>query len=143
MANIYIKKNYIFIYSIFILTIFSIISYSKAISTNPAIFSSPKDKFLNPKENGNKYDEDIFQQYNKLLETTKQLENDINEMAKKNSDYLLKIEVNKIYIKLLYFLIIIFILIIIVIIIIKFYFQCKKKEKLEPIFDLQEKYFKS
>ena len=86
------------------------------------------------------FDEDIFEKCEQLKERQKRLQNDITTLIIKNQDNKLKIELNKIYIKVLYILIFILLFIIIMIIIFKFYFQCHKKKESNLFFNLKEKY---
>ena len=128
----------VFFYFIIFL-FFNQISLSKTSNKDLFSFIGQKKEFIYSKEDDYFLQDNIYDEYEKLFERVKKLEKDIESMAKKNEDYLLKIEVNKIYIKLLYVLIFIFIFIIIVIIVIKFYFQCNKKIK--PYWDLKNKFF--
>ena len=59
-----------------------------------------------------------------LEESIKQYDNNLHQLIEKNHDSKLQIEINKVYVKILYVLIVIFLLVIIFIIIIKFYNQC-------------------
>ena len=119
-----------------IVILFLQISYSKTTNTNPVL--SNVDKIQNNDyyirgENGN-----ILDMIEKMKERERILLNNINALTNKNQYYKLKIEVNKIYIKILYSLIFIFLFIIITIIIIKFYCQYKKKENDKAIFGLKK-----
>ena len=119
-----------------IVILFLQISYSKTTNTNPVLSNVDKiknnDNYIR-EENGN-----IFDMIEKMKERERILLNNINALTNKNQYYKLKIEVNKIYIKILYSLIFIFLFIIINIIIIKFYCQYKKKENDKAIFGLKK-----
>ena len=120
------KNTYKKLYTFYIITLLFIylISYSKTANTNPVNLKNFRKLQKYPR-----YDEfeEIFFKCEEMREKNKNLENDIEMLIKKNQDYNLKIEVNLIYIKMLYILICILLLIIIIIIIVKFYFQCRKK----------------
>ena len=133
MRKIYIKYNLVFIYFIIFLTI-NHYTFSKTSNNNQFSFTGQNKDFIKPKEDEYYVYDNIYQEYEKLFETIQKLEKDIDTIVKKNQDYLLKTEVNKIYIKFLYFLILILVFIIIAIIAIKFYFLCNKKENLKPFF---------
>ena len=79
-------------------------------------------------------DLDLYKECEKLEESIKKYENNIQELIEKNQDGKLQIEINKVYIKFLYVLILIFLFIILFIVIIKFYSRCieKKKSLLTP-----------
>ena len=134
---IIISIIYTFIIIIFLFQIY--FSYSKTTKINPMIYNLKNIMNNYPKEE-NFYDDDIFEKCEQLKERQKRLQNDITALIKKNQDNKLKIEVNKIYIKVLYLLIFILLFIIIMIIILKFYFQCHKKKESNLFFNLKEKY---
>ena len=74
-------------------------------------------------------DQDLFKECEKLEESIKKYENNIQELIEKNQDGKLQIEINKVYIKFLYALIIVFLFIILSIAIIKIYSRCIEKNK--------------
>jgi len=120
MQNVRIKINLLHTFYITTLLFIYLFSYSKTANTNPRKLQ------IYPKFDD--YD-DIFYKCEELREKNKNLENNITMLKKKNQDYNLQIEVNLIYIKMLYILISILFLAIIIIIIVKFYFQCQKRKK--------------
>ena len=137
MLYIHIHMKYNILNHFYIIVIlFLQISYSKTTNTNPVLSNVDKiknnDNYIR-EENGN-----ILDMIEKMKERERILLNNINELTNKNQYYKLKIEVNKIYIKILYSLIFIFLFIIINIIIIKFYCQYKKKENDKAIFGLKK-----
>ena len=68
--------------------------------------------------------EEMIKKIENLEESIKQYDNNLHQIIEKNHDSKLQIEINKVYVKILYALIVIFLLVIIFIIIIKFYNQC-------------------
>ena len=132
------KKNISF-YNLITFLIIPLIPFSKTTNINPVIFNNinnlkefPWDDFeeieyLNLKE-----------KCEKLEKSIKDYEEDIKKLVEENQNSNLQIELNKVYVKILYALIIIFIFIIIVIIIFKFYFQCTKKQNIVPNIYLRE-----
>ena len=137
MKKSYIRIN-LMLLSYNLLLFLDLISYSHSeninlLSLNPINYNEPyKDENNNPKE--------MYEKCIELREKQKMLEEKIESLIDKNKDYELKIEVNKIYIKILYILISILIIIIIIIIIFKFYSQCKKRPNNFPLINLKEKY---
>jgi hypothetical protein len=69
---------------------------------------------------------DIMENIEKLKEREKVLEDLIYTTNSKNQDYKVQIEINKIYVKILYSIIFILLFVIFIIIVIKFYCKCKK-----------------
>ena len=126
MQNVNLKINLLHTFYIITLLFIYLISYSKTANTNPINIKNFRKLQKYPKYDD--YD-DIFFKCEQLREKNKNLENNITMLVKKNQDYNLKIEVNLIYIKMLYILICILLLAIIIIIIVKFYFQCQKRKK--------------
>ena len=126
MKNEYIKKNLVYDFYIITLLFLSLISYLKTIDINPVNLNYFRKLQENPKYGD--YD-NIFLKYEALREKNKNLENKITLLMKKNQDITLKIEVNQIYIKMLYILISVLLLTIIIIIIVKFCLQCRKRPK--------------
>ena len=132
------KKNISF-YNLITFLIIPLIPFSKTTNINPVIFNNinnlkefPWDDFeeieyLNLKE-----------KCEKLEKSIKDYEEDIKKLVEENQNSNLQIELNKVYVKILYALIIIFVFIIIVIIIFKFYFQCTKKQNIVPNIYLRE-----
>ena len=137
MLYIHIHMKYNILNHFYIIVIlFLQISYSKTTNTNPVLSNVDKiqnSDYYTREENGN-----ILDMIEKMKERERILLNNINALTNKNQYYKLKIEVNKIYIKILYSLIFIFLFIIINIIIIKFYCQYKKKENDKAIFGLKK-----
>ena len=125
MHNVNIKINILHTFYIITLLFVYLISYSKTANANPVNLKNFRKLQKYPR-----YDDyDIFYKCEELREKNKNLENNITMLKKKNRDYNLQIEVNLIYIKMLYILISILFLAIIIIIIVKFYFQCQKRKK--------------
>ena len=135
----YIIISIIYIFIIIILLFQIYFSYSKTAKINPIIYNLKYIMNDYPREE-DFFDEDIFEKCEQLKERQKRLQNDITTLNKKNQDNKLKIELNKIYIKVLYILIFILLFIIIMIIIFKFYFECHKKKESNLFFNLKEKY---
>ena len=137
MKKTYIRINLI-LFSYYLLLFLGLISYSQSeninlLSLNPINYNEPfNEENNNPREMNEKCEE--------LREKQKILEETIESLIHKNNDYDLKIEVNKIYIKILYILISILIIIFIIIIIFKFYSQFKKRPNNFPLINLKEKY---
>ena len=122
MINVFPKKITFYI-NIWL----ALILYSKTTNTNPVTLNEFKD-IHNFEWDDNFNDMNILQRLDDIKNKCKMLDNDIHMLKTKNQDNKLKIEINKIYIKILYSLIFIFLFIIFVIILIKFYFQCRKKK---------------
>ena len=135
IINININNNF------YIITLIALVSYSITINHNLLALYGIKD---NPNFNKDNFDDfnnnDLFKKIGDMEKKCKMLDNDINMLKTKNQDYKLKIEINKIYIKILYALIFIFLLIIFVVIIIKFYFQFHKKKSISKFYNLREKF---
>ena len=133
------RKINISFYNLITFLIIPLIPFSKTTNINPVIFNNinnlkefPWDDFeeieyLNLKE-----------KCEKLEKSIKDYEEDIKKLVEENQNSNLQIELNKVYVKILYALIIIFVFIIIVIIIFKFYFQCTKKQNIVPNIYLRE-----
>ena len=135
----YIIISIIYIFIIIILLFQIYFSYSKTAKINPIIYNLKYIMNDYPREE-DFFDEDIFEKCEQLKERQKRLQNDITTLIIKNQDNKLKIELNKIYIKVLYILIFILLFIFIMIIIFKFYLQCHKKKESNLFFNLKEKY---
>ena len=143
MGNIFINKNILFFSCVAINFILVLNSHSKIINKYPNL---DKPNIKNNSNNQREDPYDYWEMYKKceeLREKQKKLENDIQSLYEKNQDYKLKIEINKIYIKLLYSLIFIFLFVIIIIIILKFYCKLKKKQNLKIFLHIKEKYDES
>ena len=135
----YITINIINAFIIIILLFQILFSNSKRAKINP-IINNEKNIINDYPREDDFFDDDIFEKCEQLKERQKQLQNDITTLIKKSQDNKLKIEVNKIYIKVLYILIFILLFIFIMIIIFKFYLQCHKKKESNLFFNLKEKY---
>ena len=135
MKNDNIKLNLLHFFYIIALLFIYLISYSKTANTNRVNLQNLRKLQKYPRYENY----DIFFKCEILREKTKNLENNITILIKKNQDYNLKIEINLIYIKMLYILIGIFLIAIIIIIIIKFYLQCQKRWKNIQQYNLKEK----
>ena len=107
-------------YFLFILLLFQIY-LSKQSKKNQILLSDGINNNIKP------FPEDIYKKYEELIKNQKVLGNKIEDMRKKNYDYNLEIEKNKVYIIILYVILTIIILISVILVIIKFYFQCRKK----------------
>ena len=134
MMNVFPKKN-----TFYIIIWLTLILYSKTTNTNPVALNELKDMH-NFEWDDNFNDMNLLQKLEDIKKICKMLDNDINILKTKNQDCKLKIEMNKIYIKILYSLISIFLFIIFVIILIKFYFQCRKKKRVTKFYNLKEKF---
>ena len=126
------KKNISF-YNLITFLIIPLIPFSKTTNINPVIFNN----IINLKEfPWDDFEEieylNLKEKCEKLEKSIKDYEEDIKKLVEENQNSNLQIELNKVYVKILYALIIIFIFIIIVIIIFKFYFQCTKKQNIVP-----------
>ena len=132
------KKNISF-YNLITFLIIPLIPFSKTTNINPVIFNN----IINLKEfPWDDFEEieylNLKEKCEKLEKSIKDYEEDIKKLVEENQNSNLQIELNKVYVKILYALIIIFIFIIIVIIIFKFYFQCTKKQNIVPNIYLRE-----
>jgi len=126
MQNVNIKINLLHTFYIITLLFIYLISYSKTAYTDPVNLKNFRKLQKYPRYDD--YD-DIIYKCEELREKNKNLEKNITMLEKKNQDYNLQIEVNLIYIKMLYILVCILLLTILIIIIVKFYFQCLKRKK--------------
>ena len=132
------KKNISF-YNLITFLIIPLIPFSKTTNINPVIFNN----IINLKEfPWDDFEEieylNLKEKCEKLEKSIKDYEEDIKKLVEENQNSNLQIELNKVYVKILYALIIIFVFIIIVIIIFKFYFQCTKKQNIVPNIYLRE-----
>ena len=136
MKSIYIRKN-IILFSYNSLLFLALILYSKTITINNLSLNSidEHDKY----KEGNEPRE-IYEKCEELREKQKKLDKELASLVKNNKDKELQIEVNKIYIRILYILISICLFIIISIIIFKFYTKCKKEKMNAPLITLKDKY---
>ena len=105
-----------------IILLFFFFSYSKTTNTNPVLSNYIKSKNFYPREG----EFDIIENIGRLKEREKVLEYLIYTTNNKNQDYKVQIEINKIYVKILYSIIFILLFVIFIIIVIKFYCKCKK-----------------
>ena len=137
MKNSFLKINLLNAFFIIILLFIYLISYSNTGNINSVNLKNIRKLENNGKNDENDYIELLYK-CEELRQKNKKLEEDIFLLEKKNQDYNLKIEVNKIYINILYIIIFIFLLAIIIIIIIKFYSQCQKRPKNIRHFILKE-----
>ena len=133
------KKNISF-YNLITFLIILFIPLSKATNINPVIFNNinnlkefPWNDDFEEIENLN-----LKEKCENLEKSIKNYEEDIKKLIDENQKSYLQIEINKVYVKILYALIIILVFIIIVIIIFKFYFQCTKKQNIVPNIYLKE-----
>ena len=105
-----------------IILLFIIFSYSKTTNTNPILSNYIKSQNFYPRED----EFDIIENIERLKKREKVLEDLIYTTNNKNQDYKIQIEINKIYVKILYSIIFILLFVIFIIIVIKFYCKCKK-----------------
>ncbi len=133
-------KKSISFYNLITFLIIPFIRFSKTTNINPVIFNNLNNLKEFPWNNDFKEIENLNlkEKCEKLEKSIKNYEEDIKKLIEENQKSNLQIEINKVYVKILYALIIILVFIIIVIIIFKFYFQCTKKQNIVPIIYLKE-----
>ena len=133
------KKNISF-YNLITFLIIPFIPFSKTTNINPVIYNDINNQNEFPWNDDFEEIENLnLKEKCEILEKSiKNYEEDLKKLIEENQKSNLQIEINKVYVKILYALIIILVFIIIVIIIFKFYFQCTKKQNIVPNIYLRE-----
>ena len=134
------RKINVSFYNLITFLIIPLIPFSKTTNINPVLFNNINNLKEFPRNDNFEEIEypNLKEKCEKLEKSIKNYEEDIKQLIEENQKSNLQIEINKVYVKILYALIIIFVFIIIVIIIFKFYFQCTKKQNIVPNIYLRE-----
>ena len=111
-----------------IVIVFSIIPFAKENNINSLKILTQRENYKEQKRD--KDEKSIrFKIVDNLEKSIKRYEKDILELMAINQENKLQIEINKIYLRILYIIIFTLLFVFIIIIIIKLYFQCKKSKK--------------